>query len=173
MKQWRKIDFLIDIDKILKEKAGKKAGYVPRFLVSYLKRIVHQDEINGFLRSVEDKTGVEFLAACMDFLDVKLEVEGLENLPQEGLCTFVSNHPLGGQDGVALGYLLGKHYDGRIKYLVNDLLMNLHGLAPLCIPINKTGSQSRDFPVWLRKDSVRTVISSCFRQASVRVGGME
>lgn len=146
MKQWRKIDFLIDIDKILKEKAGKKAGYVPRFLVSYLKRIVHQDEINGFLRSVEDKTGVEFLAACMDFLDVKLEVEGLENLPQEGLCTFVSNHPLGGQDGVALGYLLGKHYDGRIKYLVNDLLMNLHGLAPLCIPINKTGSQSRDFP---------------------------
>ena len=138
--------FLIDIDKILKEKAGKKAGYVPRFLVSYLKWIVHQDEINGFLRSVEDKTGVEFLAACMDFLDVKLEVEGLENLPQGGLCTFVSNHPLGGQDGVALGYLLGKHYDGRIKYLVNDLLMNLHGLAPLCIPINKTGSQSRDFP---------------------------
>lgn len=93
MKQWRKNRFLIDIDKILKEKAGKKAGYVPRFLVSYLKRIVHQDEINGFLRSVEDKTGVEFLAACMDFLDVKLEVEGLENLPQEGLCTFVSNHP--------------------------------------------------------------------------------
>ena len=33
-----------------------------------------------------------------------------------------------------------------IRYLVNDLLMNLHGLAPLCIPINKTGSQSRDFP---------------------------
>ena len=138
--------FLIDIDKILKEKAGKKAKYVPPFLVSYLKRIVHQDEINGFLTGVKDKVGVDFLAACMDFLDVKLEVEGLENLPKEGLCTFVSNHPLGGQDGVALGYVLGKHYDGRIKYLVNDLLMNLHGLAPLCIPINKTGSQSRDFP---------------------------
>ena len=60
--------------------------------------------------------------------------------------TFVSNHPLGGQDGVALGYILGKHYNGNVRYLVNDLLMNLHGLAPLCIPINKTGSQSRDFP---------------------------
>ena len=128
--------FLIDIDKVLREKAGKKAKRIPRFVVSYLKRIVHQDEINSFLKGVSDKTGVDFLKACMDYLDVKLEVNGLENLPQEGLCTFVSNHPLGGQDGIALGYVLGTHYNGRIKYLVNDLLMNLHGLAPLssCSP---------------------------------------
>lgn len=138
--------FLIDIDKILKEKAGKKAKRVPRFLVSYLKRIVHQDELNEFLTRVVDKKGVDFLEACMEFLDVTLDIHGQENLPEDGLCTFVSNHPLGGQDGIALGYLLGKHYNRRIKYLVNDLLMNLHGLAPLCIPINKTGSQSRDFP---------------------------
>ena len=138
--------FLIDIDKVLRDKAGKKADRIPRFLVSYLKHIVHQDEINVFLKSVADKTGVDFLEACMEFLDIKLEVKGIENLPSDGLCTFVSNHPLGGQDGIALGYILGKHYNGRIKYLVNDLLMNLHGLAPLCIPINKTGSQSRDFP---------------------------
>ena len=46
----------------------------------------------------------------------------------------------------ALGYVLGTHYEGRIKYLVNDLLMFLPGLAPLCIPINKTGKQSRQFP---------------------------
>ena len=127
--------FLIDIDKILREKAGKKAARIPRFFVSYLKHIVHQEEINAFLKSVNDKTGVDFLEACVEFLDMKLEVEGMENLPADGLCTFVSNHPLGGQDGVALGYLLGKHYDGRIKYLVNDLLMNLHGLAPLCLSL--------------------------------------
>lgn len=82
--------FLIDIDKILKEKAGKKASRIPRFLVSYLKRIVHQDEINSFLSSVSDKTGVDFLGACMEYLDIKLEVDGLENLPETGLCTFVS-----------------------------------------------------------------------------------
>ena len=46
----------------------------------------------------------------------------------------------------ALGYVLGKHYEGKVKYLVNDLLMNLRGLAPLCIPINKTGKQAKDFP---------------------------
>ena len=138
--------FLIDIDKILKEKAGEKARWVPGFAVSYLKHIVHQDEINEFLKGVSDKRGVDFLSECMDYLDVKLDVRGLENLPEEGLCTFVSNHPLGGQDGVSLGWLLGKHYGGKVKYLVNDLLMNLSGLAPLCIPINKTGAQSRDFP---------------------------
>ena len=139
--------FLIDIDKILASKAGKKAKYVPSFIVSYLKKIVHQEEINEYLISVKEKRGVPFLEATLEYLDTKIEVEGLENLPDDGrLCTFVSNHPLGGQDGISLGCILGKHYNGKIKYLVNDLLMNLYGLAPLCVPINKTGSQARDFP---------------------------
>lgn len=138
--------FLIDLDKILREKAPKQAKRIPRFVVNWLKRIIHQDEINGFLRESRGKVGVDFLKACVDYLDMTLVIRGEENLPADGLCTFVSNHPLGGQDGVALGYILGKHYDGKVKYLVNDLLMNLHGLAPLCIPINKTGHQAKDFP---------------------------
>jgi putative hemolysin len=62
----------------------------------------------------------------------------------------VSNHPLGGADGVALGAIIGRHYDSRFRYLVNDLLMYLPGLAPLCIPINKTGKQGRDFPAMVK-----------------------
>lgn len=138
--------FLIDIDKILREKAPKQAKYIPKFVASYLKRIVHQEELNEFLRDSKDKVGVDFLQACLDFLDAKIVVKGEENLPQEGLCTLVSNHPLGGVDGVALGYVLGAFYKGKVKYMVNDLLMNLRGLAPLCIPINKTGKQAKDFP---------------------------
>ena len=138
--------FIVDIDKILREKAPKHYKFIPKFFISYLKKIIHQDEINPFLLESKDKKGVDFLEACMGFLDAKVIVKGEENLPKDGLCTFVSNHPLGGQDGVALGYVLGKHYDGNVKYLVNDLLMNLQGLAPLCIPINKTGRQSKDFP---------------------------
>ena len=61
--------FLIDIDKILREKAPKQAKYVPRFVVSYLKRIVHQEELNVFLRGAQDKVGVDFLKASLDFLD--------------------------------------------------------------------------------------------------------
>ena len=143
----------IDIEKVLKDKMGAKAKFVPGFLVRWLKRIVHQDEINAFLWENRDKTGVEWLEACVSYLDIKLEIEGKENLPaadDKRLYTLVSNHPLGGQDGVALGAIVGRHFDGRFRYLVNDLLMNLPGLAPLCIPINKTGSQSRNFPAMVK-----------------------
>lgn len=139
----------IDIDEILRGKMGTKARLVPGFLVSWLKRIIHQDRVNAFLWESRDKVGVDWLEECVRYLDMTLDVQGLENLPAaDGVrCyTFVSNHPLGGADGVALGALIGRHYEGRFRYLVNDLLMNLPGLAPLCIPINKTGKQSRDFP---------------------------
>lgn len=141
--------FKIDIDAILKSKMGWKACLVPWFAKRWLKHIVHQEEINGFMQMVGSKQGVPWLDATMDFLDIKLDVRGMENLPSDDdgrSFTFVSNHPLGGPDGVALGQILGHRYKGRIRYLVNDLLMNLHGLAPLCVPINKTGKQSRDFP---------------------------
>ena len=141
--------FTIDIDEIVRGKAGAKARFVPRFVLSWLKRIIHQDEVNEFILSEGDKQGMPWLDDCMKYLGTTLNVKGLENLPDDSdgrLFTFVSNHPLGGPDGVALGHLLGHRYGGRIKYLVNDLLMNLHGLAPFFVPINKTGKQSRDFP---------------------------
>ena len=139
----------IDIDKILNDKMGKKAKYVPRPLVTWLKRIIHQDEVNRYLWESRHLTGTEWLEECVRYLDMTLEIVGEENLPDKTdgrLYTFVSNHPLGGEDGVALGAIIGRHYDGRFRYLVNDLLMNLPGLAPVCIPINKTGNQSRNFP---------------------------
>ena len=141
--------FLIDIDQILKAKMGNRARYVPSFVTAWLKRIVHQDWLNGYILQEGEKQGVVWIDDCLEFLDIKLNVEGRENLPDDSdgrRYTFVSNHPLGGPDGLALGSVLGGHYDGRIKYLVNDLLMNLSGLAPLFVGINKTGRQSRDFP---------------------------
>lgn len=139
----------IDLDRIIREKMGTKARYVPSVAVRWLKHIIHQDEVNRFLWESRDKKGTEWLEECTRYLDMTLDIEGQENLPDKNdgrLYTFVSNHPLGGVDGVALGAIIGRHYDGRFRYLVNDLLMNLPGLAPLCIPINKTGKQSRSFP---------------------------
>lgn len=143
------IEKTIDIDKILASKMGKKVKFVPKFLVRWLKHIIHEDEVNRFLWESRDKSGTEWLTECVRYLDMDLRIEGLENLPDKNdgkLYTFVSNHPLGGQDGVALGSIIGKHYDGNFRYLVNDLLLNLPGLAPVSIGINKTGKQSRDFP---------------------------
>ena len=139
----------IDVRAILKGKMGAKAKYVPAPVVKWLEHILHQDEVNDFLWRHRDVTGVEWLEACVDYLGMKLDIVGADNLPDKGdgrLYTFVSNHPLGGVDGVAIGAIIGRRYDGRFRYLVNDLLMNLPGLAPLCIPINKTGHQSRNFP---------------------------
>ena len=139
----------IDLDAVLQGKMGKKARWVPRPAVSWLKKTIHQDEVNDFLWESRGLTGTPWLKATMKYLDMTLEIEGAENLPSKDdgrLYTFVSNHPLGGIDGVALGSIIGEHYDDNFRYLVNDLLMNLPGLAPLCIPINKTGKQSRDFP---------------------------
>ena len=143
------IEKTIDIDKILEDKMGSKAKFVPSFAVNWLKRILHEDEVNKFLWDSRGLTGTEWLTECVRYLDMTLQIEGLENLPDKNdgkLYTFVSNHPLGGQDGVALGSIIGKHYNGRFRYLVNDLLLNLPGLKPVSIGINKTGKQSRDFP---------------------------
>ena len=143
------IEKTIDIDKILRDKMGAKVKFVPSFAVNWLKRILHEDEVNQFLWDSRGLTGTEWLTECVRYLDMTLQIEGLENLPDKDdgkLYTFVSNHPLGGQDGVALGSIIGKHYDGRFRYLVNDLLLNLPGLKPVSIGINKTGKQGRDFP---------------------------
>ncbi|MBQ4278199.1 MAG: glycerol acyltransferase [Bacteroidaceae bacterium] len=143
-------DFRIDVDKILRQKAGNKYKYIPRPVISWLKSILHQDEVNRYLTGrASGKYGMEWLDECVDYLEMDLQVRGLDQLPtnHDGrYYTIVSNHPLGGEDGVALGSILCHKYDSRIKYLVNDILMNLDGLAPLCIPINKTGNQSRNFP---------------------------
>ena len=140
------VEQTIDIDAILKGKMGTKAKFVPGFLVRWLKRIAHQDQVNAFLWDNRDKTGVDWLEACVKYLDMTLEVEGKENLPDPSdgrLYTFVSNHPLGGEDGVALGAIIGRHYDGRFRYLVNDLLMAVEPLRSIFLPVNKYGAQRR------------------------------
>ena len=134
----------IDIDSIVRQRAGSKARFIPGFATRWLARFIHQEFINIYLR--EGLVGVDFCEGVVRYLNVTIDVEGRENLPSEGRYTFVSNHPLGAIDGVALGGIIGRHYDGRIKYLVNDLLMNLEGLAPLCVPINKIGKQAKNMP---------------------------
>ncbi len=152
-------EFKVDVEKILKAKLGEKYKYVPRFVVNWLKRILHQDWMNHYLCG-EGKglVGVEWLDGCLNYLDCKLHVqtniggviqEGLDALPgnEDGqYYTIVCNHPLGGQDGLALGSVVCHKFDSQMVYLVNDILMSFKGLAPLCVPINKTGKNGRNFP---------------------------
>ena len=136
---------ILDLEQIIRSRAGDKAKYIPQFLINWFKKIAHQDFINGYLK--EGYVGVEFCENAIKYLGVEIEIEGLENIPTDGrMLTFASNHPLGAIDGVTLGAIIGKRFDGNIRYLMNDLLMNLKGMAPLGVPINKLGGQARNLP---------------------------
>jgi len=137
--------FRIDVDNILKAKASKYYHRIPRFLINYLKRTLHQDDINGILSRNKEVEGVEFMRALVDKeFKLQLHIIGEENIPEQGKFTFASNHPLGGLDGICLSAYLGKKYDGQIKYLVNDVLYFIDPLKPIFVPINKYGAQAKE-----------------------------
>ena len=133
-------DYYIDLGRILR---ARFPG-VPDFVVRLAGKFFHIDFLNEFF--VKGYEGVEFCTECLKYLDVKIEVEGLENLSPEGHYTIASNHPLGGIDGVAVCEVFGRFFGGDIRFMVNDFLMSIKGLAPLMVPVNKIGSQSRDLP---------------------------
>jgi len=132
----------IDVASVLKTRASKTK--VPKFLVNYLRRIVHEDEFNQFFKDNPDLKNLDFIEAAFNYLGIKLKVEGEENLPPiDGRYIFASNHPLGGLDGIATGYVIGKHYDGRVRFFSNDLMMFLTPMKEMFIPVNKFGNQAK------------------------------
>lgn len=135
--------FLIDLDAVLKSKAPKLANKLPRFVINYFKRIIHQDELNHILTIYADKKGVDFMDACVKYFDLTLNVEGLDKIDKSGRYIFASNHPLGGLDGICLSSILGNKFDKKIKYVVNDFLYYIENLKPIFLPVNKHGAQSR------------------------------
>ncbi len=136
----------VNVEKILHDKAGAKAKYVPKFVTRWLEHILHQDDLNAFIREHSEEEGIDWIESALDYLGITIKVSGLENVDinDEKRYTFVSNHPLGGVDGIALGVVIGKHCNGNIRYLLNDILMNLPGLRQLGVPVNKTGRQNRN-----------------------------
>ena len=112
-------------------------------MVDYLIRTVHQDELNEILRRYHDKDGVAFMQELIGYFDLNLELVNEENIPAEGRYIFASNHPLGGLDGICLSAIIGGRFDGKIRYLVNDLLLYLSNLRSIFVPINKHGAQGK------------------------------
>lgn len=136
--------FRIDLDKVLRGKAPKHYRKIPRFLISYLKRIVHQEDINGILERNNGLEGVPFMHALVEKeFQLTLRLRGEENIPTEGRFVFASNHPLGGLDGICLSSVVGDKFNGKIKYLVNDILYYIDPLKPIFVPINKYGAQAK------------------------------
>lgn len=137
---------LIDLDKVIKEKSPGLNKFLPGFIKSYLKRIIHQDELNVYIKNFGHLVGIEFIDASLKKMEIKFEIEGLENIPKKERCIVASNHPLGGLDGVSLMLVISK-IRSDIVFPVNDILMNVKNLAPLFIPINKHGSNAENIKI--------------------------
>jgi len=136
-------ELAIDLDKLLASRRNGKP--LPRLVSRILKRFLRLDFINAYL--VRGYEGVEWCRKCLEYLDVKVDVEGIENLsllPEGARCVMASNHPLGGIDGVALLAVLSGHFNDNVGLLVNDFLMQIKPIAAVSIPVSKTGGQSRN-----------------------------
>ncbi|MDR3269003.1 MAG: glycerol acyltransferase [Tannerella sp.] len=135
---------LIDVKEALRQKAPGMAKKIPPFLIHYLSRMIHQDELNEILDRHQHLDGVAFMQALVKDFDITLQLNGKEHLPQDGRpYIFAANHPLGGLDGICLAAVLGEQYDAKIYYLVNDLLLFIPNLKSIFVPVNKHGSQSK------------------------------
>ena len=135
----------IDLHKILRSRIrGWKGKLIPGFLISGLERLIRQEELNRILRECYPAEGSAFAREVYNCLGLTIEVSGIENIPAGKRLLFASNHPLGGLDGIGLIKVLGDIYtDSQIRFMVNDMLMNVAPLRNVFLPINKYGSQAR------------------------------
>ncbi|MCD4834346.1 MAG: 1-acyl-sn-glycerol-3-phosphate acyltransferase [Bacteroidales bacterium] len=134
----------ISIRNVFREKNPKLAKLLPGFIYKYIERIVHQKEINDAIPIIGNKYGLDYVKAVIDFFQIKIHVNGKENIPTEGRNIFVANHPLGGLDGSVLTHTIGQIHP-ELHFLVNDLLMSFDNVDNIFVPINKHGKQSVEY----------------------------
>jgi 1-acyl-sn-glycerol-3-phosphate acyltransferase len=133
----------IDVEKVLYSKNPSLKKVVPQFFINYLKRIVHQDELNEFLKKWGHLRDAELIEAGLKHFEIKFKVYGSGNIPKTGRYIFVSNHPLGGLDGLVFIYELSKYFPD-LKFPVNDILTNIENMSGIFLPVNKHGAQGKD-----------------------------
>jgi len=133
----------VDIDKIIQEKSPGVYKWLPRFIINYIKRKIHEDTINACIWDNRNKFGYEFNSACLKFLNINIVCEGLENLPKTGGIVVAANHPLGGIDGMAMIHALSQARQD-VRFIVNDILTNMKNFDPIFVGVNKVGTTSAD-----------------------------
>jgi 1-acyl-sn-glycerol-3-phosphate acyltransferase len=134
----------IDVTQAIANKNKKLLKWIPRFVIRYIEKLIHQGEMNQFLEKYQHNFPVEFAQNTIHhFAQASVTVTNEEKIPKEGRYIVVANHPLGAIDGLALISLIGK-YRTDIKFPVNDLLMAITPMHGVFIPINKHGNHSLD-----------------------------
>ena len=128
----------IDIKKLIHSKNPKLAKWLPGFILNYLRRVLHEEEINAFIASHKNVMNEDFCDAVVKYFNIKIKIEGVENIPKSGPIIIAMNHPLGGMDALALVSGI-RHHRSDMRFIVNDLLMHLTNLKGLFVGVNKHG----------------------------------
>ncbi|MDR3094181.1 MAG: 1-acyl-sn-glycerol-3-phosphate acyltransferase [Bacteroidales bacterium] len=135
---------LIDISEVIRKKNPKLLKILPNFCITGMKRLIHQDEVNRIIDDYRDRFGLDFVRCILEDMKVSYTVTGMENVPTDGRYIFASNHPLGGFDGLVLMDAIGKTFP-NIRFIVNDILLNLKNFDPIFVPVNKHGRQPAEY----------------------------
>ena len=133
----------IDIEKVIKSKNEKLYKWLPQFLVNYIKKIVREDDINSILKENKELFDEDFCDEIINRFNLKVVVNGIENIPTKGSIILAANHSLGGMDAMAVVSGLSKRRKD-IRFIVNDILLNMNNLKGLFVGVNKHGKKSKD-----------------------------
>ena len=135
-------EYLLNVDEVLGPKLRKK---LPRFVVNYIKRRIHQREINDCILKAEHYAGAGFFDEALNYISITYKVRGAENLDLSKKYIFACNHPLGGPEALIIGSVFRSIYGGGFKVPSNQLLMNMKPLAEFFTPVKvQAKSQNRD-----------------------------
>jgi|WetSurSiteA1Bulk_404760.scaffolds.fasta_scaffold00015_18 putative hemolysin len=134
----------IDIAKIIDESNSQLLKKLPRFVVKWIAKIIRQDEMNRILCKYPDCVGVDFLTKMIEEFNLKFDIEGKENLPENGKCFFVANHPLGVIDGLVLGFTVYEKY-GSFKAIANEAFLFLPQVHQFIAAVNVFKGSSREY----------------------------
>jgi putative hemolysin len=114
-----------------------KYGFLGTFVGWLLMVATKITTINRFYNKNKELPGPEFLDAILEHYEIDFEIpeEDLKRLPKTGPYITISNHPLGGIDGVLLLKLLSKERPD-FKIIANFLLHRIEPLKPYIMPVN-------------------------------------
>lgn len=135
-------DKFVDVEKIIASKNPRLLKWMPGFVLRYIKRILHENEVNAFMKQHGDLRDLHFVRKVLEEFNTTVVTRGLDNIPEHGGFILASNHPLGGFDGMALMHAVGQRRKD-IRFLVNDILFSFGTMDHLFVPVNKHGTQTQ------------------------------
>lgn len=132
----------IDVRKLIAEKNPQVLKWIPGFVINYVKKIIHEDDLNEFIWEQRDADAYDFCDATMKKFNITINLHGEENIPPTSESViFAANHPLGGFDAVALISRL-RNIRPDITFIVNDFLLHLKNLRSMFVGVNKVGKNA-------------------------------